>query len=352
MPRCCRPAWAAPLAAAALLGRGCAASERGAPDPQEENWWLHLDFLVPNLDCGRLGAPQRARSSAAVASALVALCGVDLRVMSLEAAADTVSLGSPAVCSWSPSHWKASGGSMVNAVISAPAHSAPIIESAVRSEQFRTMLASIFGPLEAEAGPLEVADVTLVPLMAEDDGCGGAPEAPEGGEEDDEARFVLAPACSTGGSPAPEPALARGSEVAGRVVCCAQGGSGSSRSVGGLCLSTGTSSPSTYLDAVGICMGAGLRLCDTQEELDGSCGPECGLDGALVWTAERRSGAGGALGLGQGWRSGSLLIYVLIVVLVCAGCWCVWRCGPCRKRSSKHQLAEQDAFVGERERCF
>ncbi|CAK0838697.1 unnamed protein product [Prorocentrum cordatum] len=323
-----RPAWAASplLAAVALLSRGRAATERGAVDPQEGNWWLHLDILVSNLDCSGLDASQRHRSSGAVAGALVALCGVDLHVMSLEAAADTVSVGAAAACSWSPSHW----------------------QHAVRSEQFQTMLASIF---EAEA--LEVADVALVPLTPEDDDCGGggALEASGGDAEEDEARFVLAPACSTGRSPgAPGPALAPAGEAAGRVVCCAQDGAGSSRSSGGLCLSTGASSPVTYWVAEGICSGAGLRLCDTRAELDGSCGPECGLDGALVWTSERHlDGWGGAFSLSLASAEAAHFRWPLACVLVALlACGCACGCGPCR-RNSKPRDAEQGAFLARAE---
>jgi len=177
--------------------------------------------------------------------------------------------------------------------------------------------------------------------------------------DEDEARFLLAPACSTGRSPAPEPAPARGSEAAGKVVCCALDGSSSNRSYDGLCLSTGTSSPATYLDAVGICSGAGMRLCDTREELDRSCGPECGLDGALVWTTMRYQNVGGgpfSLSLSStgaaDWRPLIVVLAFVVLVLAFVGrSWCVWRCCPCRK-SSKHQYSEQDAFIGDREQIF
>jgi len=109
----------------------------------------------------------------------------------------------------------------------------------------------------------------------------------------------------------------------------------------------------TYWVAEGICSGAGLRLCDTRAELDGSCGPECGLDGALVWTSERHlDGWGGAFSLSLASAEAAHFRWPLACVLVALlACGCACGCGPCR-RNSKPRDAEQGAFLGEREQCF
>lgn len=335
-------------------------------------WWLHLDILISNLDVRILTRQQKKRARAGLAGALGAVCGEDLSIMSLEAEAGKVTLREAGVCTWSPLHWHDSDGAMINAVILVPAGSHTIVEHAIRSEQFESLLAGIFqGDPDAKSGRLEVRDVAMVPLTPEDGDCSSSSSFPGIGaasaaeqEAAGEAFFRVERGCSSAVVPpgSEGPRFVPEGEAAAQVICCTLDGSTSRHAQSQQCLSSGGDAAlKTYTDAVRICSRAGMRLCESQEQLDRSCGQGCGLDSALVWTSQKRTSwdahvwARGELNRlsllnwETDWRVDVAVIASAVLLLAC--CW--WLClslsvcfrsyGCCKR--SKRLLAEQEALV-------
>lgn len=319
--------------------------------------------------------------------------------MSLKPEADSVSLSAPKVCSWSPSHWNPSEGTFIMSIILLPEKTAPIVKLAVSSEQFRNKVEGIFEQYpHSRLGPVNVADLAIVPVSPMDDNCNdgampaeppmtlplssslGADEASSASREPTTAATIsegndepvyrrIVPACSSIGTDPRygEARYAPESEATAQVVCCEVGGQSSFRSVDGRCISQGDGVLKTYAEAVTRCSDAGMRLCEHQDELDESCGESCNLDGSLVWT-RAKSGSGGEFSLGEfvgggaqqalqghrlpghqdvqdvvgylkDWRIDA---FSLSLMLLCA--LVVWWC-CCRRYRSRELLGQNDTLV-------
>ena len=69
------------------------------------------------------------------------------------------------------------------------------------------------------------------------------------------------------------------------IVCCSMDGSLCSRKNQGICRSgNGDSYKATWMEGDKNCQDSGMRLCNSQKEIDKCCGTGCNYDNQLVWS--------------------------------------------------------------------